>query len=221
MWLLIHVEVKVNPNYIKGHRSSFFMRRKHISVICHLWWPQPQFSVTLQRRHNKLDGVSNHRRLKCLFNRLFKCRSKKISMLCLTDLCAGNSPVTDELPALLLTAHVLQLPAWASMVMIRICRISLMYSVLAVSWNRVIFQIFAGKHSSWDNCHLLNKIIQGRCKCRSSYFQSIQTVDKMCIKVTLRGKHEAFGYHWFVGSFFNTRQAVEQNLIHTISSENI
>ena len=126
--------------------------------------PQPQHFVTLQWLHNEFDGVSNHRRLKCLFNCLFKCRSKKISMLCLTGQCTGNSPVTDELPALLPTVHVLQLPAWASMVMIRICRISLMYSVLAVSWNRVIFQIFAGKHSSWDNCHLLNKIVQGKCK---------------------------------------------------------
>ena len=36
--------------------------------------------VSLQRRHDKHDGVSNHRRHACL-------------------LCDGNSPVTDEFPA--------------------------------------------------------------------------------------------------------------------------
>ena len=30
---------------------------------------------------------------------LFRCRSKKISKLCVTGLCAGNSPVTGEFPA--------------------------------------------------------------------------------------------------------------------------
>ena len=54
-------------------------------------------SFTLQWRHNERHGVSNHRRLNCLPNRLFKRRSKKTSMLCITGLCAGNSPVTGEL----------------------------------------------------------------------------------------------------------------------------
>ena len=35
----------------------------------------------------------------CLLNRLFRRRSKKTSKLRVTDLCAGNSPVTDEFPA--------------------------------------------------------------------------------------------------------------------------
>ena len=34
----------------------------------------------------------------CLFNRLFRCRSSKISKLRVTGLCAGNSPVTSEFP---------------------------------------------------------------------------------------------------------------------------
>ena len=34
-----------------------------------------------------------------LLNRLFRRRSKKTSKLCVTDLCAGNSPVTGEFPA--------------------------------------------------------------------------------------------------------------------------
>ena len=35
--------------------------------------------VPLQWCHNERDGVSNHRRLDCLLNRLFRRRSKKIS----------------------------------------------------------------------------------------------------------------------------------------------
>ena len=50
-------------------------------------------------RHNERDGVSNHERHDCLLNRLFRHRSKKTSKLRVTDLCAGNSPVTGEFPA--------------------------------------------------------------------------------------------------------------------------
>ena len=50
--------------------------------------------IALQWRHNQHDGVSNHRRLDCLLNRLFGRRSKKASKLCVTDLCEGNPPVT-------------------------------------------------------------------------------------------------------------------------------
>ena len=54
---------------------------------------------TLQWRHIECDGVSNHRQLECLHNRLFWRRSKKISKLRVTGLCEGNSPVTGEFPA--------------------------------------------------------------------------------------------------------------------------
>ena len=47
----------------------------------------------LEWRHNERDGVSNHRRLVCLLNRLFRCTSKKTSKLRVTGLCEGNSPV--------------------------------------------------------------------------------------------------------------------------------
>ena len=40
----------------------------------------------------------NSRRLDCLLIRLFRRRSKKTSKLRVTDLCAGNSPETDEFP---------------------------------------------------------------------------------------------------------------------------
>ena len=52
--------------------------------------------------------VSNHQPHDCLLNRLFKYRSKKTSLfkyrskktstLCVSGLCAGNSPVTGEFP---------------------------------------------------------------------------------------------------------------------------
>ena len=45
------------------------------------------------------DGVSNHQPNGCLLNRLFRHRSKKTPKLRVTGLCAGNSPVTGELPA--------------------------------------------------------------------------------------------------------------------------
>ena len=53
---------------------------------------------TLQWWHNEGDGVSNHRRHDCLFNCLFRRRSKKASKPSVTGLCKGNSPVTGVNP---------------------------------------------------------------------------------------------------------------------------
>ena len=55
--------------------------------------------ILLPWRHNERDGVSNNQPNDCLLNRLFRRRSKKTSKLCVTGLCAGNSPVTGEFPA--------------------------------------------------------------------------------------------------------------------------
>ena len=54
---------------------------------------------SLQWRHNESDGGSNHWRLDCLLNRVFRRRSKKISKYRATGHCEGNSPVTGEFPA--------------------------------------------------------------------------------------------------------------------------
>ena len=54
---------------------------------------------TLEWRHNGRDSVSNHQPDDCLFNRLFRRRSKKTSKLRVAGLCAGNSPGTGEFPA--------------------------------------------------------------------------------------------------------------------------
>ena len=59
-------------------------------------WRQPN---ALQWRHNGQDSVSNHQPHDCLFNRLFRRRSRKTSKLRVTGLCAGNSPWTSEFPA--------------------------------------------------------------------------------------------------------------------------
>ena len=60
---------------------------------------QTTWHVTLQWRHNEGDGVSNHRRLDCLLNRLIRHRSKKTSKIHVTGFCEGNSRVTGEFPA--------------------------------------------------------------------------------------------------------------------------
>ena len=59
----------------------------------------PYKSASLHWRHNGHDSVSNHQLHDCLLNRLFRRRSKKISKLRVTGLCAGNSPETGEFPA--------------------------------------------------------------------------------------------------------------------------
>ena len=55
-------------------------------------------STTPQWRHNGRDGVSNHRRLYCLLNLLFRRRSKKTSKLRVTGLCKDNPPMTGGSP---------------------------------------------------------------------------------------------------------------------------
>ena len=60
---------------------------------------QPHYWHKLRWRHNGHNGVSNHQPHECLFNRLFRRRSKKTSKLRVTSLCQGNSPVTGEFPA--------------------------------------------------------------------------------------------------------------------------
>ena len=56
-------------------------------------------TTSLRWSHNGHDGVSNHQPYDCLFNRLFRRRSKKTSKLRVTGLCVGNSPGTGEFPA--------------------------------------------------------------------------------------------------------------------------
>ena len=60
---------------------------------------QWNFTPTLQWRHNEHGGVSNHRRLDCLVNRLFRRRSKKTLKLRVAGLCEENPAVTGGVPS--------------------------------------------------------------------------------------------------------------------------
>ena len=61
--------------------------------------PQWAIPIPLPLRHNERHGVSNHRRLDCLLNRLFRRRSKITTKLRVIGLCEGNQPATSEFPA--------------------------------------------------------------------------------------------------------------------------
>ena len=54
------------------------------------------FQTTSQWCYNEGDGVSNHRGINCLLNRLLRRRSKEASKLRVTGLCTGNSLGTGE-----------------------------------------------------------------------------------------------------------------------------
>ena len=56
-------------------------------------------ALTLQWRRNERDGVSNHQRIDCSLNRLFRHRSKETSKLRVTGLCEGKPPVTGGFPS--------------------------------------------------------------------------------------------------------------------------
>ena len=56
----------------------------------------PVLLSMLQWRHNTHDGVSNHRRLDCSLNCLFRRRSTKTSKFRVTGLCEGKQPVTGR-----------------------------------------------------------------------------------------------------------------------------
>ena len=56
--------------------------------------PKNSGALPLHWCHNERDGVWNHRRPDWLLSRLFRCRSKKISQLCVTGRRERNPPVT-------------------------------------------------------------------------------------------------------------------------------
>ena len=89
-----------HPTDASGRDSENKPQSKHaaglnnILILLVMWFFMNNTHIPLQRRHNDCVGVSNHRRLYCLFNRLFRRRSKKTSKLRVTGLCDGNLPVT-------------------------------------------------------------------------------------------------------------------------------
>ena len=91
MRLPTHAEIQVKPSQKKGSQVMIWSNTATLPIFSK--------SFTLQWRHNESDCVSTHQRLDCLLDRIFRLRSKKTSKLRVTDLCAGNSPVTGEFPA--------------------------------------------------------------------------------------------------------------------------
>ena len=92
------------PLFLIIYFKPWFMFREYqsqVSVFKYLWtlcsWSA--FIHALQWRHNGRNSISNHQPHNYLLSRLFRCRSKKTSKLCVTGLCAGNSPLTGEFPA--------------------------------------------------------------------------------------------------------------------------
>ena len=67
--------------------------------------------ISLQWRHNGRGSVSNHQPHDCLLNRLFRRSSRKTSIICVTGLCARNSPGTDEFPAQM-ASNAENVPIW-------------------------------------------------------------------------------------------------------------
>ena len=79
-----------------------YLSRVNTRDICRMYFYEFVLEVmSLQWHHNERDGVSNHQPHEWLLNRLFRYRPRKTSKLRVTGLCAGNSPVTGEFPALM------------------------------------------------------------------------------------------------------------------------
>ena len=92
VWLCVELTLKCCENNIiltRHYEYSPLNSGNELAII---------ISQTLQWSHNERHSVSNYRRLKCLLNRLFRCRSNKTSKLRVTGLCEGNSPGTGEFP---------------------------------------------------------------------------------------------------------------------------
>ena len=71
--------------------KALLLQSLYVLHIC----PFHETMLSLQWSYNERDGVSNHRRLDCLLNRLFRGGSKKISKFRVTGLWEGNPPVNS------------------------------------------------------------------------------------------------------------------------------
>ena len=85
VWIYFNIQLLQNT----GIRNKSLLQGHHLFHM----------ETLLQWRHIGCDGVSSHQPHHCLLNCLFRRRSKKTSKLCVTVLCAGNSPETGEFPA--------------------------------------------------------------------------------------------------------------------------
>ena len=86
--------------------KEFYCNMKSLDIQSYVTFYQSMISqlscehymnTSLQWRHNGRHSISNHQPHDRFLNRLFRHRSKKAPKLCVTSLCAGNSPC--EFPA--------------------------------------------------------------------------------------------------------------------------
>ena len=74
-----------------GNQQQWY-RRRSCRIVGYSKRVSINLEATLRWRQNEHDSVSNHQPRDCLFNRLFRRRSKKTSKHRVTGLCVGNSP---------------------------------------------------------------------------------------------------------------------------------
>ena len=106
IFVLLYNNIFKPPEHIEHISTNYFCA---VNWFYHIYYnvllneealkPSGAEARTLQWRNYEHDGVSNHKRLDCLLNRLFRRRSKKTSKLRVSGLCEGKSPVTCEFPA--------------------------------------------------------------------------------------------------------------------------
>ena len=82
--VIMQLLIRIHFEFISmNHIHTYFVKiSNQTDVLKTITTTDPLFEmwcnyITLQWRHDKCHGVSNHRRLGCLFNRLYWCRWKK------------------------------------------------------------------------------------------------------------------------------------------------
>ena len=120
---------KLSQVYICGQKLDVIALANMLSSATMLSTSSGNLQISLQWRHNDRNGVSNHQPHHCLFNRLFRRRSKKTPKLRVTGLLC----VTGEFPA--------QRPVTLKMFpfddVIMMC---LLLGFQLRNWNYIIFQ---------------------------------------------------------------------------------
>ena len=127
----------------------------HVRISCILWASNYDLLISalwkgspLQWRHNGRDGVSNHRHNDCLLSRLFRRRPKKTAKLRVTGLCAGNSPVTGEVPSQMASNEEKFFIWWHLHVVMR----------KGLPWRIVIMRMCKAYCPHWPNVSLIDAL---------------------------------------------------------------
>ena len=140
--LFFGVPVTLNHPLLKNDpfitwEDSLYIETRH--KLLYQWDPGKHIIyiyASLQWRHNERNGVSDLQPHDCLFNRLFRRRSKQISKLRVTGLCAGNSPMTGEFPAQK-ASNAENVAIWwhHHSCMCVICCVTLYLNIISLNWQ--------------------------------------------------------------------------------------